>query len=436
MVRTQKNYGAAIAQIAACLAFLFAAVMAPAQTFTVLHTFTGGADGYAPTSVVSDGAGNLYGDAAYGGNYESSCNYVGTQTGCGVVFKMSHHGSSWIFDPLASFDGANGYDPLQGITIAPNGTLYSTTFYGGPGGPECRSFGPGCGTVVELRPPASFCQSFSCPWTVSDIHQFVGGPSDGQFPELGSLTMDAAGNLYGTTLSGGEYGDGMVYEMSPSGNGWTMSVLYNFGFADIDGIGPEGGVVFDKFGNLYGVAIQGGAGLGTVYQLSPSSSGWNIHLVHSFNYETDGANPLGTPVIDSSGNIYGTTLSYGPNNAGTVWEASPSNGGGWNFSVLYAFAGPGEGSYGGLLMDSAGNLYGATESGGTNGYGTVFKLSPGNGGWSYTSLHDFSEGSDGSGPLSNLSMDSAGNLYGVTGYGGQIGPSCLSGCGVVFEITP
>lgn len=407
---------------------------AQAQTFQVLHTFTGGADGYAPTSVVLDGAGNLYGDTGYGGNYESSCNYVGSPTGCGVVFKMSHHGSSWIFAPLASFNGANGYEPEQGITIAPNGTLYSTTFYGGPGGPECHYFGPGCGTVFELRPPASLCKSFSCPWTVTDIHQFVGGPSDGQFPELGSLTLDAARNLYGTTETGGTYGDGMVYEMSPTGNGWTMSQLFNFGDVYTDGANPEGGVVFDKFGNLYGVTVAGGGGLGVVYQLSPSASGWTLHRLHSFNYETDGANPFGTPVIDSAGNLYGTTAYYGPNNGGTVWEVSPTEGGGWSFSVLYAFA-AGDGPDGGLLMDSAGNLYGATAGGGGNGYGAAFKLSPGNGGWTYTSLHDFTGGSDGGAPLSNLVMDSGGNLYGVTADGGQVESNCVRGCGVVFEIT-
>jgi len=425
------------AVIAAALAlFVVAGVTgAQAQSFQVLHTFTDGSDGYYPESVVVDGAGNLYGNTAYGGNYESSCNYVGTPTGCGVVFKMTHHASGWIFNPLASFDGANGYDPQQAITVAPNGTLYSTTFEGGPGGPECHYFGPGCGVVYQLQPPASICRSESCPWTVTDIHQFVGGPGDGQFPELGGLNMDAAGNLYGTTLAGGEYEDGMLYELSPAGNGWTMSVLYNFGWAVTWGFGPEGGVAFDRYGNLYGVTEEGGEyGLGVVYQLSPSPSGWNLHPLHSFNEETDGASPLGTPVLDSAGNIYGTTFSYGPNNGGTVWELSPTQGG-WNFSVLYAFA-AGEGPDGGLLRDSAGNLYGATVSGGASGHGAVFKLSPGNGGWTFTSLHDFTGGNDGASPLSNLSMDSAGNLYGVTEYGGQVEQNCASGCGVVFEITP
>jgi uncharacterized repeat protein (TIGR03803 family) len=183
------------------------------------------------------------------------------------------------------------------------------------------------------------------------------------------------------------------------------------------------------------VTVAGGGGLGVVYQLSPSASGWTLHRLHSFNYETDGANPLGTPVMDAAGNIYGTTERYGPNNGGTVWEVSPTSGGGWNFSVLYAFSG-GEGPDGGLLLDQSGNLYGATANGGANKYGAVFKLSLANGGWTYTSLHDFTGGSDGGAPLSNLSMDSAGNLYGVTAEGGQVEQHCVSGCGVVFEITP
>jgi len=418
-----------------CVVIFGTAIFAQAQTFQVLHTFTGGAGGYYPTSVITDGAGTLYGDTSYGGNYVSSCNYFGTPTGCGLVFKMSLHGSSWIFDPLASFAETNGYQPQQAVTVTPNGTLLGTTFYGGPGGPECHYFGPGCGTIFQLQPPASFCQSFSCPWTVTEVHQFVGGPSDGQFPNLGGFTMDAAGNYFGTAENGGTFGDGMVYELSPTGHGWTMSQVFNFGNVYTDGAFPVGGVVFDRFGNLYGVTVQGGNHEGAVYQLSPSASGWNIHLIHAFNPDTDGASPFGAPVMDSAGNIYGTTLSYGPNNGGTAWEASPSNGGGWRFSVLYAFSG-GEGPDGGLLMDRAGNLYGAILSGGAYGYGAAFKLSPGNGGWTYTSLHDFTGGSDGGGPLSNFSMDANGNLFGVAGYGGESTQECVSGCGVVFEITP
>jgi uncharacterized repeat protein (TIGR03803 family) len=401
---------------------------AQAETFQVIHNFTGGTDGYYPDAgIVRDQAGNLYGTTVYGGNYTSSCTYEGTQTGCGVVYKMTQHGSGWIFNALSSFDGANGYSPEQLITIAPNGALYGTTFEGGGSG-NCHYFGPGCGTVFRLQPPATFCHAVSCPWTVSDLHQFQGQP-DGSFPALGSLTIDSAGNLYGTTETGGVYNYGMVYELSPSPTGWTMSVLLNF--YGYNGQNPEGGVIFDNAGNLYGVTTDGGADSdGAVYELTLGASGWTETVLHSFNYETDGVRPTGNLVMDAAGNLYGT--STGDTIVeGNVWELSPANGN-WNLSVLHSFSGDYSGPLGGLLMDSAGNLYGASF---VNGYGNVFKLSPGNGGWNYTSLHDFTGGSDGGYPYSNLAMDSEGNLFGVADIGGS-SQNCSGGCGVVFEITP
>jgi uncharacterized repeat protein (TIGR03803 family) len=177
------------------------------------------------------------------------------------------------------------------------------------------------------------------------------------------------------------------------------------------------------------------AGCGAVYQLTHTGSGWTEHVLHSFNAETDGAFPSGNPVIDSSGNVYGETESYGPNSGGTVWELSPGNGG-WTFSVLYSFPdGPGTGPYGGLLLDRAGNLYGTAINDGAHEYGSVFKLSPSANGWIYTDLHDFTGGSDGGLPYSSVSMDSDGNLFGVTEVGGS-SQNCASGCGVVWEITP
>jgi len=413
---------------------LFAAITAQAQTFQVIHSFTGSAGGYYPSNgVVFDRSGHLYGGAAYGGNYTSSCNYEGTETGCGVVYKMSHHGSGWIFNVLSSFDGANGYNPEQLITVAPDGSLYGTTLSGGSR--DCNGFAPGCGTIFRLQPPATFCGSVSCPWNVTNLHQFLGPPADGSFANGGSLIMDAAGNLYGTTEYGGLYGSGIVYELSPTTNGWTMSVLYNFtGLGD--GGNPPSGVVFDNAGNLYGVTYAGGEeGYGAAYELTHAESGWTEHVLHSFNSQTDGAYPWGSPVIDSSGNLYGTTRSSGANGGGTVWELSPGNGG-WNFSVLYSLTG---GSFGGpferLLIDGPGNLYGTAVNNGAHEYGSVFKLSPSGGGWSYADLYDFTGGGDGGLPYSAVSMDSAGDLFGVTEVGGSL-QSCPSGCGVVWEITP
>ena len=406
---------------------------ARAQTFQVLHTFTGGAAGaYPSTGLVFDRAGNLYGATSHGGDYTSSCNYLGYQTGCGLVYKMSHRGSGWIFSVLASFDGANGYVPGQNITVAPDGSLYSTTIYGGSG--DCDDFYPGCGTVFQLQPPVTFCHSVSCAWIVHDLYQFQGAPSDGAFPEGGSLTFDSAGNIYGTTYGGGIYNAGTVYELSPTANGWTKSVLYNFSGLN-DGGYPAGGVVFDNAGNLYGVTYLGGVDgySGVVYQLTHTESGWTETVIHSFQPQTDGREPLGNLVTDGSGNLYGTTTQNGPNGGGTVWEMSPGNGA-WSFSVLYSFTGGG-GPAGGPLIDGSGNLYGATANDGAYEYGSVFKLSPVNGGWSYTDLYDFTGGSAGGLPGSALVMDAAGNLYGAAGVGGS-SQNCPSGCGTVWEITP
>ncbi len=426
----------ASAGLAIAIVFALATALpqsAQAQTFTVLHAFTGGTGGYYPgAGITSDSSGNLYGAAAFGGVYNSNCDSEGTRTGCGVVYRMSHRGSGWTFNILYSFDGTDGYNPGQLITVASDGSLYSTAYWGGTG--NCNGFAPGCGTVFRLQPPPTFCRAVLCPWTGTELHDFLGGTNDGALPVFGSLTFDAAGNLYGTTQNGGAYGYGIVYELSRNGNGWSMSVLHDFGGPN-DVINPWGGVIFDNAGNMYGTASQGGSGLGVVFELTPSGSGWNETILHNFNYETDGAEPSGNLVMDASGNLYGTTRGYGPNGGGTIWEISPANGG-WDFSVLHAFVGgnPG-GPLGGLLRDSAGNLYGAAVNDGAHEWGSVFKLSPSNGGWNYTDLYDFTGGSDGGLPYSNVAMDAGGNIYGVTEVGGAL-QDCPSGCGVVFEIAP
>ena len=417
-----------LAALASAMLLILAAGQSRAQTFQVVHNFTGGSTGYYPSAgIVRDRAGNLYGTAPYGGTYTSNCNYDGTQTGCGLVYKLSQHGTGWVFNVLANFTWDNGYLPLQQITLGPDGSLYGTTEFGGQTG-NCHYFYPGCGTVFRLQPPATFCHAVSCLWTVTDLHQFLSQP-DGSFPLYGSLTFDSAGNIYGTTETGGLYDLGTVYKLSPTPNGWTMSVLHNFGGAD--GETPRGGVVFDNAGNLYGTTFQGGNGsAGVIYELSPVGSGWTEHVLASFNYETGPQEPTGNLVIDASGNLYGTSTGYDVEGSGTVWELSPANGS-WNFSVVYSFPGYEGGPVGGLLMDAAGNLYGASL---VNYYGNVFKLSPGANGWTYTSLHDFTGGSDGGQPWSNLAMDSQGNLFGVASLGGS--QNCIDGCGLIFEITP
>jgi len=410
------------------------------QTFTVLHTFTGGADGANPfAGLTMDRAGNLYGTAAGGGiSGNNTClpdPYGGIS--CGTVFKLSHHSSSWIFETLYAFSGQpNGANPEARVIIGPDGDLYGTTNLGGTG--FCAPWG-GCGTVFKLSPPPNFCASFSCPWRETVLNSFA--QDDGAYPQSADLVFDQQGNRYGTTpLGGSGYylgpcgtglvgGCGVIFELSPSGGGWTEDVLLNFdtvgGGGPISYAYPYSGVTLDNAGNLYGTASAGGTGWGVVYKatLSGTSS-----ILYSFPGGSDGAGPYGGLISDGAGGLYGTTYGAGTNGGGTAFDLTPSNDG-WTLNTLYSFSGGG-GPLDTPLMDGAGNLYGTTYGDGAYGYGSIFKLSPSDGGWSYTSLHDFTGGSDGAYPYGGVVLDANGNLYSTTSEGGS------SGNGVVFEIAP
>jgi uncharacterized repeat protein (TIGR03803 family) len=421
-----RSKAAAILTMAFALAVAMASP-AQAQTFKVLYNFAGAQDGEYPwAGLTMDGAGNLYGTAVAGGNLGSNCPY----NGCGTVFKLSHKGSGWVFAPLYLFQGGyDGLGPGARVIFGNDGALYGTTTEGGN---TCYN-DTTCGTVFRLAPSATACKTVLCPWNETVIYRFNGG-SDGYQPQ-GDLTLDQAGNLYGTTQIGGipgcsGYSCGTVFELTPSGGGWTESVLYRFKDYD-DGYFPYSGVIPDREGNLYGTT-QGSNG--TAFQLAPSGSSWTKTILHNFSY-SDGVIPNGL-LFDSAGNLYGTTTAYGVGDAGTAYELTPS-GGSWNFDVLYAFAGTGgaDGPYAAVIMDPAGNLYGTTAGAGAYGYGSVFKLTPGDGGWTYTSLHDFTGGTDGRSPRSSLVLDASGNLYGTALEGGT-GKCDIWGCGVIFEITP
>jgi len=282
------------------------------------------------------------------------------------------------------------------------------------------------------------------------LHRFQGGV-DGAYPS-GDLTFDRQGNIYGTTIEGGSggctdflhdlIGCGTVYELASSGGGAPLHVLYAFqGSGDnyADGVSPWSGVVFDGEGNLYGTTANGGLGgyngYGVVYKLTPSSGAWSQVLLYSFTGGTDGGNPYGGLVFDSTGNLYGATFYGGSSGGGTAYELVGSNGG-WSFSPLYSFSGNSGGPLATLTMDAAGNFYGTTSNDGAYGLGSVFKLSPSNGGWTYTSLHDFTGGSDGGYPTSNVILDASGNLYGTAHCGGNLSCSFGPGDGVVWEIAP
>jgi uncharacterized repeat protein (TIGR03803 family) len=382
---------------------------AHAQTLSVLHTFN---HVQPDAGVTLDAAGNLYGTTNYG-------------SGAGVVYKLAHKGSGWVFSPLYSFRGHNdGAGPMGGVTLGRDGNLYGTTFGGG-------QFD--AGTVYKLSPPPTFCRSVLCPWTETLLYQFTGG-ADGDEPVAG-VTFDAAGNLYGTTEAGGTNNYGVVFKLTPSSSGWTESVLYRFAGSP-DGQYPSSALIFDDNGNLYGTTFAGGERrAGTVYQLRPSGSGWTEQVIYGFQSSTDGEAPSGI-VRDPEGNLYGTAPVGGPGNEGTIFELMPSDGN-WTFSVLYSPMPGGSGSQpvGMLARSSSGTLYGTFfyggifESCGGEGCGSVFQLSPSAGGWVYTSLYEFTGGDDGGEPNGGLILDSAGNLYGTTS--GEV-----LGYGSAFELAP
>jgi len=310
--------------------------------------------------------------------------------------------------------------------VGPNGSLYGTTYGGGL--PGCG--GAGCGTVYNLRPPVHFCSAISCPWNATVLYRFSAG-SDGGNPYAGSVTFDAAGNIYGTTLHGGGSGRcilgcGTVYQLTPNGGSWTEHVIYSF-TGDGDGAEPTAGVTLDAAGNLYGTTYANGGNNGEVFRLAHSGSGWTQTVLHAFQDYDDGISPSGGVIFDTAGNLYGTTTTGGSGGGGTAFEISTLG----VESVLFNFQGTTGGGPGdNLVMDAAGNLYGTTADDGLFGQGSVFKLTHTQAGWIYTELYAFTGGTDGRNPGCRVLIDAQGNLYGTTPLGGNFGD------GVVWKITP
>lgn len=411
--RTHSTY---LSIVAAILWMMALALPSQAQTFTVLHTFTGGQDGAAPGSPTLDRAGSLYGTTGRGAVNNPNC-----YEGCGTIFKMTHQGAGWLLSTLYAFTGnADGGGSWQPVTFGPDGTLYGVT-------DEIHDNG---GTVFRLQPPVASCRSSACPWTETVLFSTPGGFTG--IDPLAPLIFDSAGNIYGAMYSGGRGGVGYAYELVKS-DGWGQQMLHQF-TGGAEGGTPGTNLILDSQGNLYGTAEFGGANnYGTVFQLAPQR-GWQGTALYNFQNLSDGSRPMGDLIQDNAGNFYGT-CEYGGQGSGTVWELSPGNGG-WTLTTLYQFAE--DGTSNGVTMDQAGNLYGTTFRGGANGVGNVFKLSPGDGGWTYTSLHDFTGGSDGATPIGLVTIDPQGNVYGTALFGGQTGGNVCStyGCGTLWEITP
>jgi uncharacterized repeat protein (TIGR03803 family) len=410
---------------------LLLASVAHAQTqatkFKVLHTFDG-KDGSFPTgTLVRDSSGNIYGTTGGGGT--GGCDGYG----CGTVFKMNNAGKEiWLY----SFKGASQIDPTAGLLRDASGNLYGTTENGGKITKTCGGVqGGGCGTVFRVDKNGQG----------TTLYKFKGTP-DGYFPQA-LLVKDSAGNLYGTSYLGGVDGIGAVFKLDANGK---ETILHSFAGP------PEGGgdgaflyegVIRDTAGNLYGVTAAGGAsGAGTVFKVDSSGS---ETLLYSFSGGSDGGDPDSVLLLDSQGNLYGTTANGGSSDVcdggcGTVFELSPQSGGNWAETVVYSFCSlencaDGQQPVGGpLVKDSVGNIYGNTIFGGSyrncNGdsCGVIFKLDTAG---KETVLHSFTGGADGAFPYAGLTRDSSGNLYGTAWQGGA---KCFTSytCGVVFKVTP
>jgi uncharacterized repeat protein (TIGR03803 family) len=326
---------------------------------TLLYVFKGDRDGSGPNSVIRDSAGNVYGTALIGGN--GPC--VG---GCGLVFElMPSKNGLWSKSVLHDFLSADGANPAGGLLFDSAGNLYGTT----------ESGGLGFGVVFKLIPTRDG------KWEEKVLHAFT-GKRDGASPSC-TLILDAAGNIHGTAPWGGDLscdapnGCGVVFELLRSSGGkWKQKVLHVF--TGRNSSSPNGGLVFDANGNLYGSTYGGGtSNSGIVFELTPQSDGkWKETVLRAFSGGRDGNGPNGDLLFDTAGNLYGTTYAGGAANRGVVFELETTANGNWNEVVLHDFTGArdGIGPEFGLTVDGAGTMFGTTLYGGINDAGVAFEI--------------------------------------------------------------
>jgi hypothetical protein len=398
---------------------------------------------YTVAGLIMDTSGNLYGTTQLGG--------TGGSTAGGTAYELTPEGVESVLWNFGS-NPSDGYRPVGGVIMDAGGNLYGTTLCGGVYA-NSATFDDCGGTVYQLTPPATIGGN----WTESILWSFGNG-SDGSNPDDG-LIIDKSGNLYGTTYEGGAYANGegtggTVFKLAPPttlGGNWTESILWSFGNAN-GAYQPYAGLLMDKSGNLYGTTYVGGVygdinSGGTVFELTPPSTvggDWTGSILWSFGNGNDGYFPVGGVIMDTGGNLYGTTGLGGAFTLGTTFElAAPSTSGGkWTESILWNFGNGADGSGpAGLIMDTGGALYGTTHAGGpfdTEQFfysgGTAFKLTPpstSGDNWTESILWGFNHGSDAYNPSSGLIADNSGNFYGTTDSGGAntVG-------GTVFELSP
>lgn len=382
-----------IPEILGGLLLVVAASTAAGQNFSVVYTFTGGADGGTPFANLLMNGTVLYGTTSGGGTHNA-----------GTVFQVDT--TTNAESVLHSFAGGptDGSAPLAGLIHNSTGNLYGTTYGGG-----AHNYG----TVFKIPAAGG---------TLTLLHSFKGPPTEGIGP-AGTLVMDHAGDIYGTTYAGGNSaGYGTVYEITAAG---TYTTGQSF---SPDGALPRAGLFLES-GILYGTTYGGGAHQfgGTIFQVAVTTP------LYTFTGGADGSQPYDSLIGDGAGNLYGTTSAGGTGTFGgghgVIFKFNIATG---KETVLYTFNGPdGATPAGSLVRDALGNLYGTTTLGGEFGHGTVFELSSGG---ALTTLYSFTGGSDGGNPYAGLIMDSAGNLWGVAAAGGSA--TAPAGYGTVFKITP
>jgi uncharacterized repeat protein (TIGR03803 family) len=379
----------------------------------------GGGGGY------GGGGGGGSGGGGGGGSYVASSAVAVTKTaaanpGAGHVTIQAIPTTT----VLVNFDDGNGQGPVGALLLDGKGDLFGATINGG--GPNEQ------GLIYELSPTRSGYQE-------SIVYNFNGGDAEGGAP-AGNLIADSKGDTFGTA-SGGAGGAGLVFELTPGGQGgYTEHVLHEF--SGPDGDSPNGGVTADAKGDLFGVAASGGAGGdGVVYELTPDGQGgYAEQTVHDFTGTgEDGIRPEAGVTVDANGNLFGTTASGGADGEGTVFELTPQGAGGYTEHVIHAFTGAGDdGAYPGdeLAFGPDGELFGATSFGGSADVGTVFELTPDQaGGYTEQTIYSFSaeddqyENADGAYPDAGVTVDANGDVFGTASDGGS------TGNGVVFELV-
>jgi uncharacterized repeat protein (TIGR03803 family) len=367
-----------------------------ANQATLLYNFLGPPDARLPLSSVVEVQGKFYGSA--GGGSDNS----------GAFFRIERSGGVFRDSILYSFTGGvDGNYPFGEIAAGPNGTFFGATEGGGPGAD---------GAIYEISPNGKRYQE-----TV--IATGGGGSPNG-------VMLDASGTLYGTTVDGGGSGD--VFKLTPSGSGFTQTILYYFR-GDADGGAPRANVIEDANGALYGTTMNGGTyGAGTIFKLTPTASGYLEQVIHALRGRDDGANPTAPLTFGKNGKLFGTTYyGGGPANLGSVIELK-LDAHGYSERVIYSFQGGQDGEYpfAGLTLGHHGILYGTTAGGGAYNQGTIFALTPlAGGGYAESVVHTFQGYPNDGGTPDSALLAVKDAFYSLTSTGGVC-------CGTFFEFTP